>query len=502
MSKSDSLHTLILSLSKGEKSYFKKHLTGTGDKNDKIYIQLFDAIATQKEYNEVAFKKKYAGKTFIKQFAYSKNYLFNLIVKSLKLHHLEEDVDSVIFNLISESNLLLKKALYKEASKRLLKALKLAEKYEKFSLSMKIYLLMHRYIIMRSAFVEDGKPQWICEQLKKVTAQVNELTDYRKLSYESWSIYYSEQSFNQKEQQIKAIINSPLLSDETKQLSLRAKIIYHNIRGLIYQWFYKDKQKTYIENKKNIQLMDAHPDFANQEKMLHLSALNNFLLESETSKNEAEFEKYINILSGLSVKYTNEKISIFEKEVMLRLGYYVKTLRIKEGLAYLKEKETGIENQEELMNTDFLLSIYDSISIIYFCAGQYAKSVYYIHKTIYNKESQRWDIKCFAHLLYLFIQFEKGDIDHLEYQLKFAEKFIQQHKGLKEYERYVISFFKNYLQFNDKKHTQGLLKKLITELEKELAENHSTQMMYDYFNVIEWAKAKLNNTTYLQQMQV
>jgi hypothetical protein len=50
---SNSLHKLITSLSKGEKSYFKKHIVKCDLQEDENYLILFDAIAAQKEFKQI-----------------------------------------------------------------------------------------------------------------------------------------------------------------------------------------------------------------------------------------------------------------------------------------------------------------------------------------------------------------------------------------------------------------------------------------------------------------
>ena len=56
---SEDLHKLIKSLSQSEKRFFKIYASRhvIGEQNN--YVQLFDAIANQKNYNEKAIKEKF-----------------------------------------------------------------------------------------------------------------------------------------------------------------------------------------------------------------------------------------------------------------------------------------------------------------------------------------------------------------------------------------------------------------------------------------------------------
>src|SRR5947199_117055 len=96
MKASDQLFLLIKSMNKSEKGYFKKfsskHIIG-GQNN---YIRLFDAIDSQKEYDEAAIKKKFEGKTFIKYLPSEKNYLYNLILDMLHVYDVNNNPESIL----------------------------------------------------------------------------------------------------------------------------------------------------------------------------------------------------------------------------------------------------------------------------------------------------------------------------------------------------------------------------------------------------------------------
>ena len=93
MTPSNDLFSLIKSLSKSEKRNFKlyasKHVIG--EKNS--YMDLFDCIEQQKEYDEALIKKTNKDKFFIKRFAAHKGYLYVLILKSLRVFHSNRTVE-------------------------------------------------------------------------------------------------------------------------------------------------------------------------------------------------------------------------------------------------------------------------------------------------------------------------------------------------------------------------------------------------------------------------
>ena len=55
---------------------------------------LFDAIAGQDEYDEEELKRRFRNEKFVRQFSVAKNYLYRLVMKSLRQFHAEETVES------------------------------------------------------------------------------------------------------------------------------------------------------------------------------------------------------------------------------------------------------------------------------------------------------------------------------------------------------------------------------------------------------------------------
>ena len=64
MKPSTELHSLIKSLTKSEKRFFK--LNSSLQSGDKNYLKIFDFVEKQKKYNEEELKTHFKAETFIK----------------------------------------------------------------------------------------------------------------------------------------------------------------------------------------------------------------------------------------------------------------------------------------------------------------------------------------------------------------------------------------------------------------------------------------------------
>src|SRR5688572_15688154 len=128
MKASDSLFRLIKSLNKSEKGYFKKFSSLHTKNGGRIYIRLFDAISRLRKYDEEKLYYLFDSKKALKQLADTKNYLFDILLKSLQSYHSSMDV--TFHNILQRIEVLYEKGLYKECNKILLKAKKAGLTYE------------------------------------------------------------------------------------------------------------------------------------------------------------------------------------------------------------------------------------------------------------------------------------------------------------------------------------------------------------------------------------
>lgn len=115
MKSSSELHELVHSLSMNEKRHFKLLSQRHEGKGGNSYVELFDTILEQPEYDEKALKKNLdkAGKL---RFATEKNYLQNLLVDSLIHFHRGRPSIAVYQKLIS-LDVLAEKKLFKACLK-------------------------------------------------------------------------------------------------------------------------------------------------------------------------------------------------------------------------------------------------------------------------------------------------------------------------------------------------------------------------------------------------
>src|SRR3989337_140371 len=174
MVKKGNLFLLIKSLSKSEKRYLRIYAGMSG--RDVNYLQLFDAIEGQKEYDEEEIRKKLKGKKFLSQLHVTKIYLTELILKALKNYHSDTSVHSKLLDLLKDIELLFDKELYDLCYYKIEKAENLAGKYEKLSLLTEVFFWKRKLALAISGNRKDIHSLLIKE--KETIEQMNVLNTY------------------------------------------------------------------------------------------------------------------------------------------------------------------------------------------------------------------------------------------------------------------------------------------------------------------------------------
>ena len=130
MSKSDVLFDLIKSLTAHEKRYFKVYASRHVIGSENNYVKLFDALSSQKKYDERKLKKKIAGKRFADYLPMAKNYLQRIILKSLDNFHLDNTIESRVRTMLRQAKILYEKKMITVCGSVLNRAEKISRKHE------------------------------------------------------------------------------------------------------------------------------------------------------------------------------------------------------------------------------------------------------------------------------------------------------------------------------------------------------------------------------------
>ena len=142
ISEKKKLHSLIQNLTKSEKRYFKLYCNRISPEKEKNYLILFDIIESMEIIDDDIVIEELQNHDIKTSYIDSdKNYLYNLILKALRVYHSGKTSKLQILEQIEFTEILYSKGLYHQALKQLNKAKKIAVDYDILSLTPEILRL-------------------------------------------------------------------------------------------------------------------------------------------------------------------------------------------------------------------------------------------------------------------------------------------------------------------------------------------------------------------------
>lgn len=500
---SDDLFRLVKSLTSLEKGYFKKFAgkNTPGEKNN--YIILFDAVNNMKTYDEDLLRKNLQRTSFTEHLPVYKNYLYNLILKSLYSYSLYETTDSKIHELIQNADILSKKALHKEALKYLNRAKAIAVKFENTKALLEI-LSNERTIIMTmpDKNTYENRLKIYNEQLDLLRL----LAKHIKLSWLSDNmVMYVEHKgdfrMEDKEREIKKILSDPILAKYDRQGDFTSKRYYLHIR--IFEQFAKeDIEKIHYYLKKEIDLIQDYKFMIPLFIKTYIQALANYLMFSNILKDRESVKDALLKINEIKRKIKNKipldvEITILSTTCYAEIMVYTNNCEMNKGRSTAKAIEQMLsEYSSEIPMALRVVLLYNTARFL-FIDGNYENALKLINILINEiPTSFKRDLYDFSRLFQLIIHFELGNFVLLEDSVEATYRFMKERKSIFEVEAAVFRFLRKILR-SQKSQFKEVYERLLSDLE-ESADKTQSKITLSNFNFIMWVKSKIMNQTMVQ----
>ncbi len=489
MKSKELLFELIHSLTKSEKRYFKVFASMHGANNN--YVQLFDAIHKQKEYDEEALKKRFKDKDFVRQFSVAKNYLLNLILKSLRNHHHKAKVSIEINDLLSEVELLYWKGLYKLSFKRLQQAKKIAEKYDLILYLMQINYWQDKlqlYIQVKLSDMVD------IEELKDLSSDVVVLMKLERMSKELMS--YTRKTMKGTQEAIETVTRlfaNPVLSEDNEKKITNFNILnkIYTIKSIGYSLI-NDADKEFEYKKKVIDLLEANPHQIEENPIRYTSALNNMLIYyyvRRHGEHPEDIKTLLNKLNKINLKFPHARHTVEHNKFSFNLMYHLANDDFDSIRLLVEEAEQWYPELMEKMPKHTRMIFEYNMSLVYFALGDNKKALRWGNSMLryFDKKSKsfRHDLVVSELIIMYLIYIELG-------YLELAKKNMAQIEEIARYNKYDV-FEKEIIQQiklfqsgkkEDEQQAVGYLKKLVQNNPNRLS-NIDEDIFVQYLKKIE-----------------
>lgn len=505
MKPSKELFQLVKSLSKSEKRFFK--LSSSLQSGEKNYLKIFDAIDKQDEYDEEAIKDQFKNETFIKHFPSEKNHLYKLILKSLRSYHADDSVRSILKQEIKNIEILYKKALFKECNKFLNRAKKLAIEHEKFYYLFE--LLNWEKILLEEAY-EEGEftkdLDILIREEKEVIERLRNLAAYHilysKINYVFRSGGYVRGEADR--QVVEEISNHPLIIGRNTALSMRAATICFYIQGFCS--LAKLDRKSAIKKFNRVKdIFDENPKIRMDLNKRYIRTLSNLMLCHIDLKNYDEAMELSNqikeVIGKSGFQSTDVKVLAFKSTSLAELKMYSRLGEFEKALNQVQPMIDELDSYSEKINKEQEILFYYNVAHVFFGAGEFNKSLFWINKVLNDNESSlRQDIYSYARIFNLIIHYELGNHDLLEYIIKSTSRYLTKRQRAYEVENLIMSGIKKLAKSYDDEQKDKIYQNLKKDL-KAILKQESEKIILEYFDFYTWLESKINKNTFAEQIK-
>lgn len=500
----EDLFSLIKSLKRTEKRYFKLYASQFKSKDNHTLIQLFDAIDNMGVYSETTLKNHFKDEKFVAYLSVIKRKLESLVLKSLNAYYAAK-IETNLQGLLSSIHILYNKGLFDFCERLVANGKKLANQHEKI-----YYELMFA--------------DWQCRLLQrkgqyKLATQVVE-SELPLLAMQKDTILLRHQIFSVSDiilhqgfaqdklhlEPFQNILNSSKYPKKENLQTTKAKIYYYALQNMKFsiQRNYTNSAETCA---KMITLFESKPSLIEDDITGYVSLLINYA------------KALYNCRNFIKLKTINKKIEAFCNNVAQHKSYeawsasivfynelyILMSIRSGDKTAVLRQVNK-IEKVVANYNTHYrkrsLLPLFFNIASALFIVGSLDKSLQWLNIVIIESgTSQREDLHVAARLMILFVHFELGNFQLLENIIPTTEKYLMRKNKLTKTEKYIISFFKQAIK--GKLPMETLLRKLQLQT-ADVKSNSFEYLLLRLLNIKEWILSKLNKesmyNSYLTQL--
>ena len=484
MAKTDTVFELIKTLSKGEKRNLMQ--LAKLQSGEKDYVRLFQRLDEMSSYDDALLKSEFSN------FSYTKNYLYNFILRSLTFHEAGDKAE--VSRGIRSAYLLMDKKLH-QAAKKLVRSLK------KMVVAQELFADWDQLLDLEIRILRESQDlEGLRNELPSINAERRDLEEKRR------NLHAYERAFNEiflitqtkylarGEVDLKSVDeleSKPLNQSEKYALSLRGEVAFFENRYRI-DMFRGDYQAALVSLEKLFERYSRNKYLIRENTLDYLAMLGRISGLFSATGNYKKTRKYLEVLGKFKWETEKERVSRFENyysilfPVALDFGDF--DFALKELKKYAKEAG----KLEPKLTESKRILLHFQLAKLQFFAGDSSEAYAWVKKVIdMPKTEVRQDVQAFSRLLNLLIQLERGDADMIEFYQKSSYKYFQRRKRLFKFESAFLSFINKVLNSSDFQPKEKDLRAFKKKLEKLFADDPGEKAVLSYFDIMAWLDSKL-----------
>ncbi len=489
MTVSSDLHQLIRSLNKNEKAYFKKfaQLHVLGEENN--YVLLFDAIAEMEKYDEESLKKKFSKEDFIRQISVAKNYLYNLVLKSLRSFHVELNARIKARQMLHNIAILFEKGLHDQCEREMNRARKIALKHELYMEQIELLVWELKILLMNQSF-EDKMMKLMNENYesrKTVLRKLLNLYEIDQLEYNVASLLRKTPATSAALRETEKLLKSSVMKDESQALSVTAQLKFHHTHATYYYAAGNNKacRKHLL---REIQILEKNPDLMELRFQDYVLLYDNLLLLLKDDKDKSFPVHLKKLRDQLSQRKLSTRMfaQVGLRNYLMEIEWLIDSEKYAEALKVADALEEIAKQKNVKPGLNDLLSILHHRTIASLFSGKTDDALKYSFQILNEPEAQQKYVSYdYARLLHIILLFETDNIDVADSQIRSLQRQPSKDKAVEQIAVVIFPALRKLHKTFSKKEKQILWNELADSM-KKLKSQKEMQGVFRFFDGEKW----------------
>ncbi len=494
---STDLFDLVSSLSRTEKRYFKVFAARHVSNGDNNSLKVFDVVDKQVaigQYNEKEILQKFRKEKFINQLPRVKNYLQELILKSLAQYHGEKTVTAKLNHWIIQIEILYNKGLYKHCGKLIAKTKSLAEMHELWPILLTAQQWERRLVL--SGIYPEVNPEKF-KQLMSEEEKIIRRIGHLNLRCESLFLGEDNGSPRPKIDQP----TEPFVPDEAghSATSFKEQVYNHYLKATRHFENGRHK-KAYHYSNLLIQLFESKPELLKEQVKNYLISLSNHITLCFQSGKHLELLQSFNRLHLFLSDNTltippGIRAKLFIHSYIIGLQSYLQKGIPDEETQMAAKIEEGLQELKPHIKPEALKLLFYNTAYYCFVSGAYESALDWVNKVLNDTSDKiRPDIHCQVKILNILIHFELGNFLLIENLIVPTKRFLVKKGFNGAIEKAILDFFQHrVLKAGSQKEISAQLNILRTQL-YDLSQQTKHLLYFNYFS---WIHSKVHGKRFI-----
>lgn len=449
------LSQLVPSLTKSEKTYFKRWIPKT--EKDKDYLRLFDLLDKKPDNDNEALKASL--KLNSKQLSSLKSHLWQSLLLSLRDYHRKHSLYIEIRSKIDHIQVLRIKGQLKSAEKEASSLLEFCTDIQAFTLRYQALEQLEAIYTISGA--DDTKWEWIytekqnchhylsqIDQMRLIERRLAQLTITHGVS----GLILRSKEVSDQLNQIETELEKLELADDTP-FDLRYR--YYQTNAIIGR-IRLDHDKELTNFALVITLNEKFPQITSRYYVdFYTIALHNLINASLLANRLENVPELLKELEQQLADNDEGRLRNFFFLVSNRLIYLHVTGQYEAGLAYWKTVEARLEANPEFNPIQWAEITLNGAALL-FWNGNLKESRKLLNRLLHNRDGVDETLNS-VRILSMLIAFETEDIDHLEHLIRSYNRIWEQNKDANQLELVVTKHLSEWCSAPDRYNSNQFL---------------------------------------------